>query len=83
MKTTPVFLAYAMDDSGISLPGHAFAQGIWPLDARNEVAEWQTLSVPIVDSSPLPAINGREAGTTMLKTIAASTLIACHLMQAI
>ena len=70
-----------MDGDGVSLEGHAFTQGIWLLDNRAGAAEWQILSVLITDS--LPAISGREGGTTMLKIIAASTIIACHLMQAI
>jgi hypothetical protein len=58
-------------------------QGIWLLDARDGVAVWQILSVPIVGCPLLPIISGREGGTTMLKIIAMSTIIACHLIQAI
>lgn len=72
-----------MDGDGINLQGHVFTQGIWPLDAREGVAAWQTLSVPIVDSPPLAAMSGREAGATMLKIIAVSMITACHLMEAI
>lgn len=72
-----------MDGDGTCLRGDTFTHGIWPLDERDGVAEWQILSVPITDSPPLAAISGRAGGATMLKTTAMSTITACHLMQAI
>ena len=81
MKRIFIFVLYAMDGDGTCPRGDTFTHGIWPLDKRAGAAEWQILSVPIIDSPP--AISGREGGTTMLKIIAASTIITCHLIQAI
>jgi hypothetical protein len=83
VKTISIFVPYAMDGDGVCLQGDAFTQGIWPLDERVGVAEWQILSVPIMGCPPLAAFCGNERGVTMLMIIAESTITACHLMSVV